>query len=339
MITPCTDGERVYVAFSSGVLAAVDFQGTLLWHKTYVDLRGREQRKQPIRSEEFGTLSTSPVLYKDMVIMVCDPGHGAPDYPLKGTIQYDFIKKTPAFINAFDCKTGDLRYWEDRPNDAGNCSTPILVTWKDKTVLMHKNSRGILGFDPANGKVIWTANIHSYPTTSLVYSDGLLFMNTATIGRPAENIAFSVDAESTGNISQNVAWRFPSGPGGGYSSPVIMDGVMYKYLAAGGGNVGKGSTKTSPFIGKLYCLDIKTGKQLHVLDMPWFSSWSSPVGSADGYLYFASGTKSYVVKTGPTPEIVAINNLGDYNPAPSPAIVDGKLIIRGSSKLWCIGKP
>jgi outer membrane protein assembly factor BamB len=91
-------------------------------------------------------------------------------------------------------------------------------------------------------------------------------------------------------------------------------------------------------IGKLYCLDLKTGKELHVLDMPGFPNWSSPVGSADGYLYFASGTKSYVVKTGPNPEVVAVNNLGDYNPASCPALTEGKLIIRGSAKLWCIGK-
>jgi hypothetical protein len=53
----------------------------------------------------------------------------------------------------------------------------------------------------------------------------------------------------------------------------------------------------------------------------------------------ATGGRSYVVKTGPKPEVFGPNDLADYNIGPSPAIVDGKLIIRGANKLWCIGKP
>jgi hypothetical protein len=34
---------------------------------------------------------------------------------------------------------------------------------------------------------------------------------------------------------------------------------------------------------------------------------------------------------------VAVNDLGESNPA-SPAVVDGKLLIKGSQHLFCIGK-
>jgi hypothetical protein len=114
---------------------------------------------------------------------------------------------------------------------------------------------------------------------------------------------------------------------------------MYRYVAGGGAQVSRGSKERTDLIGKLYCVELATGKLTSTLDMPGFTNWASPVATADGYIYFATGTKSYVIKTGPKPEIVGVSDLGDYNPAPSPAVVDGKLIIRGSSKLWCIGKP
>ena len=46
--TPCTDGERVYVLFGSSVLAALDFDGKIVWRKEDRALRlGRGHRHQP----------------------------------------------------------------------------------------------------------------------------------------------------------------------------------------------------------------------------------------------------------------------------------------------------
>ena len=149
-------------------------------------------------------------------------------------------------------------------------------------------------------------------------------------------MAFAVDEGSTGNLDKNVKWTLPDSTRlGGYCSPVIVDGIMYRF---GGGGGGRNKRDKAPLIGKLFCVDVSTGKQICVLDMPGYSNWSSPVATADGYIYFATGSKSYVIKAGPRPEIVGVNDLGDYNPAPIPAVADGKLIIRGSNYLWCVGK-
>jgi len=61
--------------------------------------------------------------------------------------------------------------------------------------------------------------------------------------------------------------------------------------------------------------------------------------SADGYVHYALGGKSSVVKAGPQPEVLDANELGDYKLGPWPAVADGKLIIRGATTLWCIGNP
>jgi outer membrane protein assembly factor BamB len=317
-------------------MAAVDFQGKVAWQKPIVELRGKDVGKQPADSLKYVNLciATSPILYKDLVIQICDNGGGGPEHLPEGETRDDY-KNKPSSIMAFDCKTGELKYREDRTGDSISWSTPILVTFNDRAILVHKNSRAAQGIDPDNGKVLWSFRAQQNVRTSFVYGAGLVY----SAGEGRSSMAFTVDAASTGDISKNVKWTFPFETGlGGYCSPVIVDGTMYRYVAGGGKRASR-SDEASPLIGKLCCVEMATGKQVHVLDMPGFTNWASPVATADGYIYFATGTKSYVIKAGPKPEIVGINELGDYNPAPSPAVADGKLIVRGSSKLWCIGKP
>ena len=163
----------------------------------------------------------------------------------------------------------------------------------------------------------------------MVYSDG--------DGR--DGIAIAVDADSTGDISKNVKWQVSVEKGlSGFGSPVCVNGTLYRYVAGGGAPIARNSDEKTPLIGKLYCVDWATGKVINVLDMPGCHPWVSPVATADGLIYYATGGKSYVIKAGQSPEIVGTSDLGDENPS-SPAAVDGKLIIRGATTLWCIGKP
>ena len=58
--TPACDGERVYVLFGSSVLAALDLDGKLVWRKE-------------IAPHCFDVaIGTSPVLYTDTVLLMCD---------------------------------------------------------------------------------------------------------------------------------------------------------------------------------------------------------------------------------------------------------------------------
>ena len=59
--TPATDGKRVYAYFGSEGLYAYDLKGTLAWKTDIGD----------IATIGMGTAS-SPVLYKDLVILQCD---------------------------------------------------------------------------------------------------------------------------------------------------------------------------------------------------------------------------------------------------------------------------
>jgi len=57
--TPTTDGKLVYCAFGSSVIAAIDYQGEIVWRKEIV----------PYTFDV--TLGSSPVLYENTLILFC----------------------------------------------------------------------------------------------------------------------------------------------------------------------------------------------------------------------------------------------------------------------------
>ena len=58
--TPATDGERVYALFGSSVLAALNFDGRIIWRKEIT----------PFAFDV--AIGTSPILYQDLVLVLCD---------------------------------------------------------------------------------------------------------------------------------------------------------------------------------------------------------------------------------------------------------------------------
>src|SRR6185436_1327937 len=83
--TPATDGQKVFVVFGTAVIAALDFDGNLAWRKV-------------LEKYNFDVaMGSSPVLYRDTVLLLCDQ-----------------VNKTSALL-AFDKKTGEIRWEQKRP--------------------------------------------------------------------------------------------------------------------------------------------------------------------------------------------------------------------------------
>src|SRR5262245_43889298 len=59
--TPVTDGKAIYALFATGDLAALDFDGTLLWYRSLVG-------DYPDVSNQVG-MASSPILYKDVLLL------------------------------------------------------------------------------------------------------------------------------------------------------------------------------------------------------------------------------------------------------------------------------
>ena len=125
--TPVTDGERVYAWFGSGVVAAVDMDGKLVW---------RKERAGPFNLNP--GLCSSPILYQDAVVLLCDQGRGQ------------------GFLQGLDKKTGEVKWEQKRPTVSHNNTTPVLIQVGDKTEMIVAASNAVQGLDPSDGKVLWT---------------------------------------------------------------------------------------------------------------------------------------------------------------------------------------
>jgi len=119
----------------------------------------------------------------------------------------------------------------------------------------------------------------------------------------------------------NVKWKTGSIPEG-FASPTIVGKYVYHVHNPG----------------ILKCFDLNAGEKVFDERLPGgVSTSASPVLTADGRLYFATGGKSIVIPVGPKFEPLATNDLGDGGAA-SPAVARGRLYIKGNKYLYCIGK-
>jgi outer membrane protein assembly factor BamB len=87
------------------------------------------------------------------------------------------------------------------------------------------------------------------------------------------------------------------------------------------------------------CWKLSTGELLYDERLEGVSFLASPIATADGRIYLASASKSYVLNAGPKFEILAknvIDNGGDDGP--SSAIASGRIFLKSSNQLICVGK-
>ena len=227
-------------------------------------------------------------------------------------LQCDELDQQSRLI-AFDKKTGDVKWEEKRPKAGFGHSTPVLATIGGKQQLLLSASNALQGLDPANGKVLWTCEAKG-DTVSPVFGNGLAYIDTGR-GGPA----FAVDPTGTGDVTKtHLKWKLNQMPEG-YGSPVVAGEYLYRLH----------SPET------LKCIKLATGEVVFSERMPGITTSSSPIVAGDR-LYLASAGKSYVLKVGATPEILAVNDLGDPGSA-SPAVAGGKLFLKGRKWLFCVG--
>ena len=120
--TPVTDGKYVFALFGSGVLAALDFDGAIVWREELPRLKDVD-----------GGVCSSPILYEDTVIV---PGI------------------TDTGLRAHEKATGKLK-WEQKTRDRNRMATPALIRIGERTQLIHY-AGGIQSLDPATGELIWS---------------------------------------------------------------------------------------------------------------------------------------------------------------------------------------
>ncbi len=287
--TPCTDGERVYALFGSSVLVAVDATGKLQW---------RYELKPFHYNFE---MATSPILYRDLVIVFCG------------------LTKEPRLI-AFKKQTGDIVY-DLRLKDTGyGHSTPVLALGKNGPQMLiaasskERADNALQAFDPLTGKKLWWAAGVASTATPVLAGDRVYFDSgrgglATLVAIPDSVVTFPVPSEWTATVPESLG------------SPVIVGDHIYRLH----GN------------GVFICRSLKTGEKVYQERVGANSAWASPIADAKGRIYLASAGKSVVVQAGAEFKVLANNDLDDQGHG-SPAVADGWLLLLGRSKLWCIGE-
>jgi outer membrane protein assembly factor BamB len=152
--TPATDGKHVFVTFLDPtdpkeprvVVGCYDFEGRRVWQKS------------PGRFSSVHGFCSSPLLYRDTVIVNCD--HDGDGYVV-------------SLVKA----NGDERWRIERPNKTRSYCAPLIVEAGGRKELVMSGSKCVAGYDPDTGKQLW---IIDGPTeqfvSSPVYLDGTFFL-------------------------------------------------------------------------------------------------------------------------------------------------------------------
>jgi outer membrane protein assembly factor BamB len=210
-------------------------------------------------------------------------------------------------LAAFEAATGKPLWTQ--PKAGGGNSSPVAWRSGDKTVVI-ANGRGVLaGVDLKSGKLLWTSPAGGDCTPAIVGD---------TLAAQSSNSKVGIFAGKLSATGFTPSWTIPYDPLRSQSSPLILGNHMY--------------LMDDNFH---FCFDLATGKELWKEKVAG-SSISSPV-YADGkaFLLVAGGSKIAMLKPSPEKWI----QLGKANAralsVPSPAVSDGKLVVRGRKGLIC----
>jgi outer membrane protein assembly factor BamB len=284
--TPVTDGKLIYAWYGSGLAVALDFDGKIVW-----------RRDRPGPYSVYPGVSSSPLLYQDKVLILCEQGKDS-------------------FLMALDRKTGNVQWEKKRQAQGSSNSTPMLIQVQDKTQLVIDGPRSLEGLDPNSGERIWWCAKDGGYWTSLTYGSGLVYTDSGG-GR-----GLAVDPRGSGDVNKtHVKWQNPKIPEG-LGSPIIVGDYLYRAHKPG----------------LLLCWKLSTGEQMYDERLEGISYLASPFATPDGRIYFASAGKSYVIKAGPKLEVLATSTLPGSDDGPSSAVSGGRIFLKSSTQLFCVGR-
>jgi len=288
--TPVSDGQRIFAWFGNGQLVALDLQGKLLWKRHLGEKPGSFLN-------QWGH-GSSPMVYKDLLILLCD-------------------HRPAAYLLALDTKSGQQRWRVDRGRDRVSHSTPVVVAGPRGDELIVNSDQRIDTYAPATGELLWHAGEQRQtPIPSAVFHDGTIYLSR---GYRNSDI-WALRPGGRGDVTAtHMRWRMPNG--GSYVPSIVQyQGLLYM----------------TNEVGVVTCADAETGKVVWRERLGGIF-FASPV-AADGKIYMLSETgETFVLRAGHKPELLAKNEL-DGRFLASPAVADGRIILRSDETLFAAGK-
>jgi outer membrane protein assembly factor BamB len=321
--SPVTDGKTVWVLFGTGDIAALDFEGKILWQRQLGNDYGR-----------FAIMwlyGSSPLLFEGkLYVQVLQRNPAPPDYPgLAGGSE-----ERESYLLALDPATGKTIWKVARPSAAQKESmesyaSPIPHIGADgKKQLLVVGGNCLTGHDAATGQELWRGyglNPKDGEWMRIVPSPVSAAGLAIAAGPKKEPLlAFRTDGQGDVSVS-HLAWKIDDKTAPDVCTPAYYQGKLF---------VLNGDSKT------LFCLDPKTGekKWQGALDTRMVIR-GSPT-AADGKLYIMDEKGAvFVCGTGDEFQQLAKIEMGDAEGSrASIAVSQGQLFIRTTQALYCVGK-
>lgn len=302
--TPVADGKRVVVWHNSAGIYCYDFEGNQLWGKSLGEF------------EHMWGYGTSPILYRDRVIMHCGPGK-------------------QVFVAALDLNTGETIWKTDEPiegdgsyrddkNYMGSWTTPILASIDGRDEIICSMPTRVVAYDPNDGKLLWFCEGIRGRKGSLAYSSPVIANDVCVSigGFGGPGLGFRLGG--MGNITDtNRLWHTETNPQS-IGSGVVVGGYFYRPNEAQNA--------------ALDCMEPKTGKIVWRNNTVDGKIWGSIVYAA-GRCY-ATNQDGITIVFKPDSaafDLLAQNDLGERTNA-TPAISNGEIFLRTDKALYCISE-
>ncbi|MBI4909567.1 MAG: PQQ-binding-like beta-propeller repeat protein [Acidobacteria bacterium] len=353
--SPVTDGENVYVFFGD--------YGLLAYHGS-----GRELWRVPLGPfNNVNGHGSSPVLHRDLVILVCD-------------------QDSDSFIIAVDKRTGKEKWRVARPEVTRSYVTPAVLQPKDgPALLIVPGAYQVAAYYADTGEKAWWVRGFSWqpkslpvidgdmifahgwegggdaetPTETPVFAealvqkdkdkDGLLTAQEFSDDARVQRNFYTVDLDNSGKVDER-EWEF-------YRAKRSARNTLVAIKTGGRGDVTQSHVVwrmqkflpncPSPLVydgvvylikdgGILTAVDRNTGAVLKQGRLPGAidTYYASPVASGGRLLFLSQHGKATVIKAGREWEVLATSDFEEETFA-TPAIVDGRMYLRTKSALYC----
>ena len=178
--TPATDGRRVYAIFANGDVAAVDFDGEVVW-----------SRSLGIPVNVYGHAS-SLLIHGETLFVQFDQGSSG---------------DSDSRLLALAVASGETQ-WEVEREVPNSWTTPIVFNDGDREQLITAAAPYVIAYDPADGTELWRVDcLRQDVGPSPVYGDGIVFVANEFPGVTA------IRPDGTGDVTEtHVLWTGDESP-------------------------------------------------------------------------------------------------------------------------------
>ncbi len=301
--TPATDGRYVLAFFGSEGLYCYDFDGKLVWEKSFGRMNAGPYDQPEI---EWGYAS-SPIIHESRVIVQCD------------------IIGEKGFLASLDLETGK-EIWRSSREDVATWSSPNFLNKYGQRQIVVNGFSQIGGYDFDSGAELWRlSNGGDAPVPTPIFAHGLIYIHGSHgryqpifAIRPEARGDITLDKESTTN--ESIVWSIKRGAAYMPTNLVYGD---YLYNLRMNGN--------------LSCFDARSGELIYKERIPEAMGITSSGVASNGRLFYSIEQGDVVVvKAGREFEILSRNPMDDLLMA-SPAISEDMIFFRTQHYLVAVG--